>query len=273
MPPWCAHLQYDRKEDRVIVRDPGSRIIEAPVDEKTSARARDLIRALASDDVATRSTAAAELVELHGASTIIAEGIASAKDRDIKLQLTSVADTRSQRSFLAEASITSIVFVSRAPSTPAANERSVLHAVRAIRDAQALFYSEDCDSNGRDFCTAGLKTLASSLRGEQVGLLTEAVVAADVSKLTEESCRPWAGYLFAQVDASMTNGKISRRAREGAQDYAIAAIPSRYGATGTRTFLLMGRESAHAIWGADTHGELPTYVPNDPEASGWIRLK
>jgi hypothetical protein len=131
-------------------------------------------------------------------------------------------------------------------------ELSAVEALRAYCKAQKEYRRVDHDDDGKLEYASSLDELAD------LGLIPAEMADARGMKGT-----PYRGYLFREIKT------IAGKPVDWQYDYALSAIPAKYGRTGYRTFIVSTNEF---IMGPD-RGRGAGFVddyPENPVAEGWI---
>ena len=139
-------------------------------------------------------------------------------------------------------------------------ETNAVGSCRAYASAQTMFHRNDWDNNGDLEYADDFTLLASTLdgNGNEIQLIDSAFAAAATAAGT-----PKHGYVFEDMT------QIDAVAIDWIDDYGLSGIPSTYGRTGYRSFIV---STNGTVFGRDqgAAGTFVTNYPGNPTTAGWI---
>ena len=140
-------------------------------------------------------------------------------------------------------------------------ETNAVGSCRACASAQTMFHRNDWDADGVLSYAADYSVLYSQLDGNNnpIALIDAAFAAAKASG----AATPKHGYIFDDMTS------VDGTAMDPVDDYGLCGLPSTYGRTGYRTFIV---STNGTVFGRDqgSAGAIVTDYPADPTTSSWI---
>ena len=138
------------------------------------------------------------------------------------------------------------------------SETAAVGSCRAYAGSQTIYHRNDWDHDGRlsyahPFTL--MSTCVDGTAGGSIRLLDEAFAAASSPKT------PKHGYWFKDMET------LGGRPIDWSNDFALCAMPAKYGGARRRTFLV---STAGTVWGKDLgKSGFVADFPADPAAAGW----